>query len=298
MHSDIAFEVGPVDVHWYGLLVIVGTLVGGFVATREAKRRGEDTGRVWDVLIWCLVLGFLGARLYHIFSSPADGTGGFRHYVDNPITLLLVWDGGLGFYGALAGGVAAVLIYAWRHRLSARRWLDVGAPGLALAQTIGRWANYVNQELYGPPTSLPWGLHIGANHRIPRYEDLARYPTCTTRFHPTFFYESLWCLGVFILLVWGARRWAHRLRDGDVFLAYLALYAAGRVWIEQFFRPDAWRLDNGLAVGALIAALVGAAAWLGLWVRQRDGGSESRTTRLSSSQACSGSLRDPQQVGD
>lgn len=268
MHSDIAFEVGPVVVHWYGLLIVAGALVGGFVATREAKRRGEAPEHVWDGLIWCIVLGLLGARLYHIFSSPADGTGGFRFYVENPIAMLRLWDGGLGLYGALVGGVAALLIYARRHRLNAWRWLDVGAPGLALAQAIGRWGNYVNQELYGPPTTLPWGLYIDATHRIPRYEDLTRYPTYTTRFHPTFFYESSWNLAVFVLLTWGGRRWAGRLRDGDVFLAYLVLYSAGRVWIEQFFRPDAWRLDNGLAVATLIAAALALVAGVALWARR------------------------------
>jgi phosphatidylglycerol:prolipoprotein diacylglycerol transferase len=271
VHADIAFEVGPVVVHWYGLLVVVGTLVGGYVATREARRRGEDPGHVWDGLIWAIALGFLGARLYHIFSTPANGSGGFRFYSENPLAVLWVWDGGLGIYGAIAGGVVGVWLYARRHRLKAWRWLDVGAPGLALAQAIGRWANYVNQELYGPPTTLPWGLRIGANHRIPRYEDLARYPTHTTRFHPTFFYESLWCLGVFVLLAWGRRRWAGRLRDGDVFLAYLALYAAGRLWIESFFRPDAWRLDNGLAVAALVAGgvVLGAPPGGVFWARRQ-----------------------------
>jgi phosphatidylglycerol:prolipoprotein diacylglycerol transferase len=216
-----------------------------------------------------LVLGLLGARVYHVFSSPANGTGGFAYYRENPIAMFMLWDGGLGVYGAIAGGALGVWLYAWNNRLDAWRWLDMGAPGLALAQAIGRWANYLNQELYGPPTRLPWGLYIGANQRIPRYEDLARYPVETTRFHPTFLYESLWCLGVFVLLVWGGRRWASRLREGDVFWAYVVLYAAGRVWIMQFFRPDAWRLENGLAVGMLIAVGAGVVAGGVMWGRRQ-----------------------------
>jgi phosphatidylglycerol:prolipoprotein diacylglycerol transferase len=267
--SGIAFEIGPIVVHWYGLLIVVGTLVGGWVATREAKRRGENPEHVWSGLVWCLILGFLGARLYHIVSYPADGSGGLRSYVEDPLTFFQVWDGGLGMIGALAGGVVGLLIYARRQHLSVWRWLDISAPGLALAQAIGRWANYINQELYGPPTTLPWGLHIDADHRIPRYTDLTRYPTDTTRFHPTFLYESLWNLGVFALLTWGGRRWAHRLRDGDVFLAYLVLWGLGRVLIEQFLRPDAWRLDNGLAVGALISLGVVLAGGMMLVVRHR-----------------------------
>lgn len=267
MNSGIAFKIGPVVAHWYGLLVVFGTLIGGYVATREARRRGEDPGHVWNGLVGCIVLGLIGARLYHVFSSPATGSGGFSDYAENPIAILMVWDGGLGFYGALVGGSVGLLIYTWRNRLSARRWLDIGAPGLVLAQAIGRWANFINQELYGPPTTLPWGLYVSAQNRIPRYSDLTHYPTYTTRFHPTFLYESLWNLGVFVVLTWGGRRWADRLQDGDVFLAYLVLYGVGRAWIEQFFRPDAWTVGGGLAVATLIS--LGVALTAGLTLLRR-----------------------------
>lgn len=269
MDSGTAFKIGPFVVHWYGLLIVVGTLLGGYVATREACRRNEKAEHVWNGLIWSLILGFLGARLYHIFSSPADGTGGFQSYVENPLTIFQVWDGGLGMIGGIAGGVLGVLLYSRRNSLSAWRWLDIGAPALALAQAIVRWANLINQELYGPPTALPWGLRIDADHRIPRYSDLGLYPTDTTRFHPTFFYASLWNLSVFVLLMWGRRRWAHRLRDGDLFLAYLVLYGMGRLWMEQFFRPDAWTFPNGLAVGALVSGVVALAAEVTIWMRHR-----------------------------
>jgi phosphatidylglycerol:prolipoprotein diacylglycerol transferase len=269
MDSGIAFKIGPIAVHWYGLLIVTGALLGAYVATREAKRRGEDPEHVWNGLIGCLILGLVGARLYHIFSSPADGSGGFSYYVENPIAIIRVWDGGLGIYGAIVGGVVGLLIYARRNRLGAWRWLDIGAPGLVLAQAIGRWANFINQELYGPPTTLPWGLYISTEHRIPRYSDLSRYPTDTTRFHPTFLYESLWNLGVFALLTWGGRRWAHRLRDGDLFLAYLALYGIGRAWIEQFFRPDAWVVGDGLAAATLFSLGLALVAGLALLVRHR-----------------------------
>jgi phosphatidylglycerol:prolipoprotein diacylglycerol transferase len=267
--SGIAFEIGPIVIHWYGLLIVIGALLGGYLATREARRRGEDPEHVWSGLLWCLLLGLLGARLYHIFSTPADGSGGFSLYREDKIGIFRVWDGGLGLYGAIPGGVVGVLIYARRQHLSVWRWLDIGAPGLVLAQAIGRWANLINQELYGPPTTLPWGLYIGADHRIPRYADLTVYPTDATRFHPTFLYESLWNLGVFALLMWGGRRWADRLRDGDVFLVYLVLYGLGRLWIEQFFRPDAWVLGNGLAVAALISLAVAVIAGLMISLRHR-----------------------------
>lgn len=269
MSTGIAFKIGPIVVHWYGLLVVTGAVLGGYIATREAKRRGEEPEHVWDGLVWCIILGLIGARLYHILSSPADGSGGFRYYVENPIAMLQVWDGGLGIYGAVAGGVIGLLIYVRRHQLNAWRWLDIGAPGMALAQVIGRWANFINQELYGPPTTLPWGITISAEHRIPRYSDLALYPTDTTRFHPTFLYESLWNLGVFVLLTWTGRRWAHRLRDGDLFLGYLSLYAIGRLWIEQFFRPDAWALGSNLPVATLISLAMALFAGLTILLRHR-----------------------------
>jgi phosphatidylglycerol:prolipoprotein diacylglycerol transferase len=267
--SSIAFEVGPVVVHWYGLLIIVGILSGGLVATWEARRRGEDPEHVWYGLIWCIIFGFLGARLYHILSSPADGTGGLRAYLDDPIAIFRVWDGGLGIIGAVAGGVVGLLLYTRRHQLNSWRWLDIAAPGLVLAQAIGRWSNLINQELYGPPTRLPWGLSIGAEHRIPRYSDLTRYPVDTTRFHPTFLYDSLWSLGMFAFLLWAERRWPDRLQDGDLFLAYLVLYGLGRLWIEQFFRPDAWRLDNGLAVASVVSFFAALGAGLLLLMRHR-----------------------------
>jgi phosphatidylglycerol:prolipoprotein diacylglycerol transferase len=268
VNSGIVFKIGPVVVHWYGLLVVIGTLLGGYVATRQARRRGENPEHVWNSLVGCIILGLIGARLYHVLSSPADGSGGLSYYVENPVAILLLWDGGLGLYGALVGGVLSLLIYTRRHRLNAGRWLDIGAPGLVLAQAIGRWANFINQELYGPPTTLPWGVYISAEHRIPRYSDLARYPTYTTRFHPTFLYESLWNLGVFVALIWVGRRWTGRLRDGDVLLVYLALYGLGRAWIEQLFRPDAWTV-GGLAVAMLISLGVALGAGVTLLLRQR-----------------------------
>jgi phosphatidylglycerol:prolipoprotein diacylglycerol transferase len=269
MDSGVAFEIGPIVVHWYGLLIVVGILVGGFVATLEAKRRGENPEHVWHGLIWCIIFGFLGARLYHVLSSPADGSGGFRSFIQDPIAILRVWDGGLGIYGAIAGGVVGLLLYVRRRHLNAWRWLDIATPGLVLAQAIGRWANLINQELYGPPTTVPWGLPITAEYRIPRYSDLTLYPVDTTRFHPTFLYESLWTLGVFFLLMGVERRCEDRLLNGDIFLAYLVLYGLGRLWIEQLFRPDAWALNNGLAVASLISLALALLAGLVMLIRHR-----------------------------
>jgi phosphatidylglycerol:prolipoprotein diacylglycerol transferase len=261
---DPVFYIGPVPIHWYGLIIVTGALVGAYVATIEANRRGEDPAHVWDALMWCLMAGIVGARVYHVLSSPQGSSIGFRHYfVTNPFealtvfglsipfpTALMIWKGGLGIFGGIAGGVLAVVIYARRHQLTLSRWLDIGTPGLVLAQAIGRWGNFINQELYGPPTQLPWGIPIDTP-RIPPYNDLTRYPLESTRFHPVFLYESLWNLAVFAVLMIAGRRFKDRLRDGDILSLYLILYGVGRIFVEAL-RPDAW-LAGRIPVAQLIS---------------------------------------------
>ena len=265
-------RIGPLTIFWYGILIVTGAVLAAVVATFEARRRGEDPDRAWDLLVWCLLLGIIGARLYHVFSRPAGGFVGWDYYRENPIDIIAFWKGGfrgLGIYGGVVGGVIGVLLYTWRHKLSFWRWLDILAPGVLLAQAIGRWGNFINQELYGPPmkTPMPWGLKIDAAHRYGEYADLERYPVETTRFHPTFLYESLWNLLGFVLLLWIGRRFAHRLRDGDVFFLYMIWYPAGRFWVE-LFRPDAWTI-GGLPTAQWIALASIAIAILALIFNHR-----------------------------
>jgi phosphatidylglycerol:prolipoprotein diacylglycerol transferase len=195
----------------------------------------------------------IGARLYHVFSNPEGGMVGWDYYREHPVEILYVWQGGLGIYGAIVGGLLGVLLYAWRAGLRPLRWLDYGAPGLALGQAVGRWGNFVNQELYGPPTDLPWGLTIDPAHRIVPYNDLEKYPP-DTLFHPTFLYESLWCLLLFGGLAVVAQRFKPRLKDGDIFFGYLIGYPLGRFFLE-YLRPDAWMI--GPIAAAQLFALIG-----------------------------------------
>jgi phosphatidylglycerol:prolipoprotein diacylglycerol transferase len=272
------FHIGPLSVHLYGVIIVIGALLGAYAATFEAKRRGEDPEHVWNALVWCLIGGILGARLYHVLSSPQGTSVGFEYYFfTNPFetiqvfgvsipfpTALMIWRGGLGIFGGIAGGALALVIYTWRNGLSFMRWLDITAPGLILGQAIGRWGNFVNQELYGPPTTLPWGIPIDAQHRIPPYTDLSRYPVETTRFHPLFLYESLWNLLVFAALMVVGRRYQDRLREGDVFSLYLIGYGLGRILVESL-RPDAWQVGGipvaQLVSGALILLAIGSMVW-------------------------------------
>jgi len=262
----VAFNIGPLPVHWYGIIVVCAAMVGAWVATIEAKRRELDPDEVWNGLIVALILGIIGARLYHVFSSPAGGSVGWSYYRQNPLAILKIWEGGLGIYGAIVGGAAGVLLYCLIRKFSPLEWLDVGAPGLAAAQVIGRWGNFVNQELYGPPTDLPWGITISPENRIIPYNDLTRYPA-TTRFHPVFLYESLWSLLGFALLMWVGRRFKDRLRKGDIFLLYLVWYPLGRFFVE-YLRPDAWVLGP-LAAAQVFALIVVALAVVGIVILHR-----------------------------
>jgi phosphatidylglycerol:prolipoprotein diacylglycerol transferase len=164
-------------IHWYGVLIVSAIILAAFYAARQAKRNGDDPDHVWNALAFAIVLGIVGARLYHVFSRPEGGMVGWDYYRQHPVEILYIWEGGLGIYGALLGGILGVLIYTWRAGLRPLRWLDYGAPGVALGQAIGRWGNFINQELYGPPTDLPWGLIIDPEHRIAPYNDLETYPT-------------------------------------------------------------------------------------------------------------------------
>ena len=266
--NPVLVRIGPFAIRWYGLLIVIGALLAGYIASLEAKRKGDNPEHIWDALAVVLITGLIGARLYHVFSSPA-GSIGWSYYRRHPLDIIAFWRGGfagLGIYGAVAGGTLGLLAYTYWNRLSFLRWADYAAPGLILAQAIGRWGNFINQELYGYPTTLPWGITIDAAHRIPPYDDLTKYPL-ETRFHPVFLYESLWNFLCFGLLMFLARRYEDRLLEGDVFTAYFILYPFGRLFTEAL-RPDAWRVA-GIPVAQIIAVVCIAGAGAILWYRHR-----------------------------
>jgi phosphatidylglycerol:prolipoprotein diacylglycerol transferase len=274
--NPIIVQLGPFEVRWYGVLIMTGVALGAYFATRLARKRGEDPDHVWGALILAVLLGILGARLYHVFSIPEGCTPeypcGWYWYREHPIDAIAFWKGGfqgLGIYGAIVGGILGVSIYAWRAKIHPLDLLDMGAPGLAFGQFVGRWGNFINQELYGPPTGSDWfGLRI--NPELPHQPPPdGRYDL---RYHPTFLYESLWALLVFLILYTAHSRLAAKLRKGDILLGYIILYPLGRFFIE-YFRPDAWTIGS-LATAQWIAifCVVGASAVLILrhvfWNRQ------------------------------
>lgn len=233
--SRVAFYLGPLEFKWYGILVVGGAVVAALVATRMAARKGEDPERIWDMLLWVMPAGLIGARLYHVVSA-------WDLYKNDLLTIVTNWTG-LGIYGAVGGGLVALWLYCRVHHLNLLRWMDIAAPGLILAQAIARWGNYFNQELYGLPTDLPWGLYIEPAYRYP---ELANFE----KFHPLFLYESIWNFLVFLALIWVVRN-VKTLLEGDLICLYGVGYSVGRFFLESL-RPEAWNL-NGVRTAQIVA---------------------------------------------
>lgn len=236
--NPILVQLGPLAIHWYAITMMLAIVLGTFVASRYVARHGQDPNTIWDMLLWVLVPALVGARLYYVFIQSPRGPQGIEHYLSHPIEILQIWNGGIHIYGALIFGGIAVLLYLRVHKLPFSIYLDGVGLGLLLGQAIGRIGNFINQELYGPPTTLPWGLRIDPAHRVPPYNNLSLYPE-SVRFQPLFLYELLWDALGFVLLLWISRRFGKRLRNGDLFLMYLIWAPLGRFFIE-FMRTDSW----------------------------------------------------------
>lgn len=222
----------------------------------------------WGGLVWMLVLGSIGARLYHVLTpSPSMAALGIYSWLDyfrHPLQLINFRSGGLGIYGAIAGGLLGIFIYTRRNRLPMLAWADLAAVGAALGQAVGRWGNFFNQELYGRPTDVPWAITIEPLHRLPDYAEFST-------FHPAFLYESLWSLLTFLVLFRLARR--ERLLPGELLALYLVAYAIGRSLLE-LVRLDSRAvpflgMETGLAVATIISLLVAAVAVVAVAVRRR-----------------------------
>jgi phosphatidylglycerol:prolipoprotein diacylglycerol transferase len=250
-------------IRFYGIILMTGVLAAAYLITREARRRGHDEEIVWDGLIWVVIGGVLGARLWHILTPPPSMVElgiTTQYYLTHPMDAIAIWKGGLGIPGAVIGGGIAMYFLSRKRNLDFAVWADLAAPGLALGQAIGRWGNFVNQELYGAPTDLPWGIFIDLPHRLPEFANQEYY-------HPTFLYESLWSLGSVILLLWISRRYTERIKGGDIFLGYIVLYSTIRFLLE-FIRLDS-SVVAGLNANQSFVLIVGILSLATLIIRHR-----------------------------
>jgi len=246
--SPYIFRLGALQPRWYGLLLACGVLLAGWMARREFRRRRIDPDLAYTIAVWTVPFGLVGARLYHVITD----WGAFwpHHLADTP----KIWQGGLGIWGAVLGGMLGTWIGCRRARLPFWQVADCIAPGLILAQALGRWGNYANQELYGHPSSLPWAVKIDPAHRYAPYQ-------ADSTFQPMFLYESIWDALMCLVLLWFTRRYWRRVPIGTIFALYVVLYDIMRLPLETMKIDPAdhvfgQRINVWVAAVTLIAALV------------------------------------------
>ncbi|MFF4626159.1 prolipoprotein diacylglyceryl transferase [Streptomyces griseorubiginosus] len=252
-------HLGPIPLRGYAFCIIIGVFVAVWLGNKRWIARGGRAGTVADIAVWAVPFGLLGGRLYHVITDYELYFSEGRDWVDS----FKVWEGGLGIWGAIALGAVGAWIGCRRRGIPLPAYADAIAPGIALAQAIGRWGNWFNQELYGKPTDLPWALHItsSTDGRVPGY------------YHPTFLYESLWCIGVALLVIWADRRFT--LGHGRAFALYVAAYCTGRGWIEYMRIDDAHHiLGLRLNVWTAIIVFLLAVTYIVLSARKRPGREE------------------------
>src|SRR3954451_11121107 len=266
--SPSSGNLGPF--HMYGVILAVGVLVAVYVAEHRWRRRGYPRDGIYDISFWVVIWGVIGARLYHVITD-------YQLFQGDPGRAFQIWRGGLGIWGAVIGGAIAVVVVTRRRHMPTLAVMDCMAPGIVLAQAIGRWGNYFNQELFGKPSALPWALEIAPSHRPAGY---AQYAT----FQPTFLYESLACLAIFGILLVVEQRGALKL--GQTFALYVILYTFARFWFENLRIDPAYEVA-GMRINAWVSLVlfVFGTGWF-VWRApheppqlpgERDGGAE--TTR-------------------
>lgn len=250
------WNLGPIPLRAYALLIILGIVVAVWLGNKRYIARGGAPGTILDIAIWAVPFGIVGGRIYHVLSDWQlyFGPGG-----SGLSGAIRIWDGGLGIWGAVAFGALGAWIGARRVGVALPPVGDAIAPGIALAQAIGRWGNYFNQELFGSPTDLPWGLEIALEKRPSGFEEFAT-------FHPTFLYESLWLVGVALIVIWADRRFT--MGHGRAFALYVLLYTVGRLWIEAL-RIDSANEILGLRLNIWTSIVVGLGALIYIIISAR-----------------------------
>ena len=249
--SSGVLHLGPFPLRAYAGFIILGVVIAATLGDRRWVARGGQKGTVADIAVVAVPSGIIGARIYHVLTS-------YQPYLDNPVDALKIWQGGLGIWGAVAGGALGAYIACRRRGIAFAAFGDAIAPGIVIAQGVGRIGNYFNQELFGRPTDLPWALAIDPDNRPSGFEGV-------NGFHPTFLYELIWDFGVAGLVLWADRRF--RLGRGRAFALYVAAYCAGRLWIEAL-RIDTANEILGIRLNIFTSLLIGALALAYLVLRR------------------------------
>lgn len=255
--------MGPFTIHYYGLIILLGICAAVILTGRQAAKRGKSLNFLLDILPWLFIGAVLGARIWHILTPPQSMVArgiSTHYYVTHLLEALAIWKGGIGIIGAVLGGTLTLWLYSRSKGVPAAPWLDIVAPGLALAQAFGRWGNFINQEVYGLPSDLPWAITIDPQHRLPGFSQVPTY-------HPLFLYESLWSFLNMAFLLWIGKKLSSQLKPGSLFLIYLIFYGVGRVGLE-FLRldPSTWGSVN---INQIAMSLVVISASFLLYNRQK-----------------------------
>ncbi len=266
---------GTLQIRYYGIIIVLAMLVAANVSARLADVDKRDPEHIWGALTWAIIPGIILARLWFVTFPPVtSGTTAAQYYsnfFDVNNGAIAIWSGGLSIFGAVIGGLLGALIYFRRNGLAVPAWLDIAAVGLPLGQAIGRWANYINQELYGTVTTLPWGITIPADKRVFPFTSTVEYPVSETLFHPLFLYESIWSLVAFIVLLNLFLRQRNKLVPGDIFLIYLMQYSVIRFLLE-FLRLEISTVSIGgaeLNFAQVVTVIVFVLAGVALFLRHR-----------------------------
>lgn len=257
--DPVAVRLGPITIAWYGVGYALGLFAAFVVMTREARRRGLDPKVVDQGIVIVVVAGLIGGRLYHVIDQ-------WDRYAHDLAAIVTPPYSGLGVLGGIITATVALGIFLRVQRQPFWPWADVVAPGAFVVQAIARWGNYFNQELYGPPTDLPWGIAIACPNRVEQWSCTA-YPEATTGFQPLFLYESLSGVLGAVTLLWVARRWGDRLRPGELFLGWLIWYSLVRIGLETL-RVGNWT-TGGVPTAIIVAGALGLGALVVLIVRRR-----------------------------
>jgi phosphatidylglycerol:prolipoprotein diacylglycerol transferase len=245
-------------IYWYGIIIIVGIGLGAWWAGKEIERRGQSVDELYNGLIAVVFSGYIFARFTYVILDVIDGNSArYENFGD----VINIRAGGVNILGGFIGAFVVGLIFARWRKLKIWHYADVAGPALLIAQAIGRWGNFINQELYGPPTTLPWGITIDPQFRLPEYSNIVEFPA-DTRFHPTFLYESLLLLLGFFVLIWLNKRYKERWQTGTLFGIFLIWWGAGRAFVE-FFRPDQPTIGDSFVTYSMVTAVL--LALFGIW---------------------------------